>query len=104
MTLKNMQKEVDDWIQLHKIGYWKPHEIMVRLMEETGELAREVNHIYGPKQKKSTEETQELGLEIGDILFTLSCLANSLEIDLETAFSKVIDKCYGRDKDRFEKK
>ncbi|MBN1175917.1 nucleotide pyrophosphohydrolase [Candidatus Woesearchaeota archaeon] len=104
MTLKNMQQEVDEWIQLHKIGYWKPHEIMVRLMEETGELAREVNHMYGPKKKKSTEETQELGLEIGDILFTLSCLANSLEIDLETAFSKVMDKCYGRDKDRFEKK
>lgn len=99
-----MQKEVDDWIQLHKIGQWKPHEIMVRLMEETGELAREVNHIYGPKKKKSTEENQEMGLEIGDILFTLSCLANSLGIDLEKAFSKVMDKCYGRDKNRFEKK
>lgn len=104
MALKDAQKEVGDWIEQHKIGYWSPHEIMARLMEEVGELAREVNHLYGPKKKKKAEETKELGDEIGDVIFTLICLANSKDIDLDEVFKGVMDKCYGRDKDRFEKK
>lgn len=104
MSLKEIQTEVDNWVKQYKIGYWKPHEILARLTEETGELAREINHIYGPKKKKSSEETKELTDEIADIFFTLSCLANSLDIDLDEAFKRVMDKCYGRDKDRFEKK
>jgi NTP pyrophosphatase (non-canonical NTP hydrolase) len=104
MSLKDIQKEIEDWVQQYKIGYWNPHEIMARLMEETGELAREVNHIHGPKKKKSTEEVKEMGDEIADIIFTLGCLANSQNINLDESFRNVMDKCYGRDKDRFEKK
>jgi len=104
MSLKDVQKEVDDWVTQYKIGYWQPHEILTRLMEETGELAREVNHIYGPKKKKSTEETKELIDEMGDVIFTLCCLANSKNLDLDEGFKRAMDKCYGRDKDRFEKK
>jgi len=39
MSLKIIQKQVDSWINQHKIGYFKPLEIMTRLMEEVGELA-----------------------------------------------------------------
>ena len=104
MTLKDVQKEVDDWISQHKLGYWKPHEILARLMEETGELSREINHIYGPKKKKPTEETKEMADEMADIIFTLTCLANSLDIDLDEAFQKMMNKHNTRDKDRWEKK
>ncbi len=104
MSLKEIQEEVDTWVNQYAIGYWKPHEILARLTEETGELAREINHIYGPKKKKSSEETKELSDEIADIIFTLSCLANSLDLNLDESFQRVMDKCYGRDKDRFEKK
>lgn len=104
MSLKDIQKEVDGWVNQYKIGYWKPLEILARLTEETGELAREINHIYGPKKKKEGENTKEMADEIADIIFTLSCLANSLNIDLDEAFKRIINKCYGRDKDRWEKK
>lgn len=104
MTLKDMQKQVDDWTGQFKIQYWQPHEILARLIEETGELAREINHLYGPKKKKPVEQTKELGDEMGDILFTLSCLANSKGIDLDEAFSRVMDKQYGRDNNRYERK
>lgn len=104
MGLKEIQNEVDKWVQQHTIGYWKPHEILARLVEETGELAREINHIYGPKKKKSSEETKELSDEIADIVFTISCLANSLNLNLDESFQRVMNKCYGRDKDRFKKK
>jgi NTP pyrophosphatase (non-canonical NTP hydrolase) len=102
--MKDYQKQVDDWVSQFKIGYFKPLEILARLTEEVGELAREINHRFGPKKKKSTEDTQELGDEMADIIFTIICLANSLDIDLDKHFERVMDKCYGRDKDRFEKK
>ena len=104
MPLKDIQKQVDEWAQQFKIPYWTPHEILARLTEETGELAREINHIYGPKKKKSTEDLKEMEDEIADIIFTLCCLANSKNINLDESFKRVMDKCYGRDKDRYEKK
>ena len=102
--MKDEQKQVDEWASQFKVPYWQPLEIMTRLSEEVGELAREINHRFGPKKKKPSEEVKEIGEEIGDIIFTLSCLANSLKIDLDEAFTKVMDKCYGRDKDRYEKR
>jgi len=104
MALKEIQKQVDDWVNQYKIGYWKPHEIMSRLSEEVGELAREISHVHGPKKKKDSEGENEIGDEIADVIFTLVCLANSHDIDLDKSFKKTMDKCYGRDKDRFEKK
>lgn len=104
MALKDIQKQVDQWVSQYKVPYWQPHEILVRLMEEVGEVAREINHLYGPKKKKTTESVGELGVEIADVIFTLCCLANSKKIDLDEVFKRVMDKCYGRDKDRYEKK
>ena len=102
--MKDYQKQVDEWVNQYKIGYFKPLEILARLTEETGELAREINHRFGPKKKKDTEDKKELEEEAADIIFTLCCLANSLDLDLDKGFQSVMDKCYGRDKDRWEKK
>ncbi|OGY08502.1 MAG: nucleotide pyrophosphohydrolase [Candidatus Blackburnbacteria bacterium RIFCSPHIGHO2_01_FULL_43_15b] len=104
MPLKDIQKQVDEWVSQYKIGYFKPHEILARLTEETGELAREINHLYGPKKKKSTESSKEMADEMADIIFTITCLANSKKIDLDKAFKRVMDKCYSRDSARWEKK
>jgi NTP pyrophosphatase (non-canonical NTP hydrolase) len=102
--MKDVQRQVDGWVNQYKIGYFKPLEILARLTEEVGELARELNHRFGPKKKKQAEETQEVGDEIADIIFTLACLSNSLGIDMDKHFRRVMDKYYGRDKDRWEKK
>jgi NTP pyrophosphatase (non-canonical NTP hydrolase) len=40
-------------------------------------------------------------MELGDILFVVTCLANSLNIDLETAHRAVMEKFRTRDKDRW---
>lgn len=74
---------------------------MARLTEEVGELAREVNHYYGEKPKKATEKEKTMEEELGDILFVLSCFANSLDIDLSEAFDISIKKVETRDKDRW---
>ena len=102
--MKKIQKEVDKWAKGLKIGYFKPLEILARLVEEVGELARELNHRFGPKKKKSTEDDKEVGGEVADIIFTLVCLANSLDIDLTESFNNVMAKIKRRDAKRWEKK
>ncbi len=82
-TLRHVQQEVDDYIGQFKEGYFSPLAMMARLTEELGELAREVNHYYGEKPKKTTETEKSMEEEIGDVLFVLTCLANSLNISLE---------------------
>jgi NTP pyrophosphatase (non-canonical NTP hydrolase) len=101
--MKNLQKEVDGWVSKLKIGYFKPHEILARLMEEVGELAREVNHRFGPKKKKSGEKNNEIGDEMADIIFTIICLANSLDVDLDKHFKRMMRKLNTRDKNRWQK-
>jgi NTP pyrophosphatase (non-canonical NTP hydrolase) len=100
-TMKDMQKEVDAYISQFKEGYFSPLAMMARLTEEMGELAREVNHYYGEKPKKTTEKERTIEEELGDVLFVMICMANSLHIDLETAHNIVMDKFNTRDKDRW---
>ncbi|KAA1040198.1 nucleotide pyrophosphohydrolase [Macrococcus equipercicus] len=102
-TLFEMQRQVDDYINQFKAGYFTPMENMVRLTEEVGELAREINHVYGPKQKKLSEQEKEIGLELADNLFVLICLANSMNLDLTDYFEQTMTKFNTRDKNRFER-
>lgn len=104
MTLQDLQDRVDEWIGQYKDGYWSPHEMLARLFEEGGEVAREINALYGPKPKKPDEAKSNLEKELGDILFTVACIANREELSLDCAFDYAMEKAYGRDKDRFERK
>lgn len=95
------QREVDAWFKEKDWEYWHPLAITARLFEECGEFARLVNHVYGPKQKKLDEEKQDMEEELGDIVYTLICFANSHGISLDDAIQKSIDKVTDRDKDRY---
>ena len=99
--MKKYQEEVEAWFKKNDWKYWSPLSILARLYEECGEFARLVNHLYGDKPKKSTEKEQELEEEMGDIVYTLICFANSHNIDLDKAIRKSLDKVTTRDKDRF---
>ena len=103
-SLNQMQKEVDDYISQFKAGYFSPLANLARLTEEVGELAREINHYYGEKQKKPTEEENSVKAELGDNLFVLLCIANSLGIDMTESFNETMEKFNTRDKNRFERK
>ncbi|MFC0233088.1 nucleotide pyrophosphohydrolase [Vagococcus entomophilus] len=103
-TLKEMQLEVDDYIQQFKAGYFSPLAQLARLTEEVGELAREVNHVYGEKPKKINEEKNTVEEELADVLIVAIMMANSLDLDLTDAFQKNMEKFNQRDKFRFERK
>ncbi|WP_080146566.1 nucleotide pyrophosphohydrolase [Marinilactibacillus piezotolerans] len=102
--MKEMQRSVDDYISQFKTGYFSPLGQMARLTEEVGELAREINHHHGEKPKKKEEGEKAVEEELGDVLFVIISLANSLDIDLSEAFSIVMEKFNTRDRDRFERK
>ncbi len=103
-SLKSMQAEVDAYIQQFKAGYFSPLSQMARLTEEVGELAREVNHYYGEKPKKTTEVEKTVAEELGDVLFVTMIMANSLNIDLTEVFETNMAKFNQRDRYRFERK
>jgi NTP pyrophosphatase (non-canonical NTP hydrolase) len=102
-TLVELQQEVDQYISQFKEGYFSPLSMLARMSEEVGELAREVNHQFGEKPKKSSEADNSIELELGDILFITICFANSLGIDLTEAHDKIMHKFNTRDANRWTK-
>src|SRR5699024_12848085 len=101
-SMKDMQTEVDTYISQFKTGYFSPLANLARLSEEVGELSREINHYYGEKKKKDTEEVNSVKAELGDNLFVLLCIANSLDIDMTECFNVTMEnfiKCVNK---RFE--
>ncbi len=102
-TLGDVQHQVDHLIREEwQSTYWTPLSSLARLTEEVGELAREINHSYGEKPKKGSEAQGNIATEMGDILFILASLANSIGVDLDSAFEQVIAKYQRRDAKRWE--
>jgi NTP pyrophosphatase (non-canonical NTP hydrolase) len=100
ITMKDAQTMTDDLIQ--KLGgYWPPFAMLASVMEEVGEIAREINALEQIKKKKPTETRKAIGEELADALYSLICLANHYEVDLGEEFQYVIEKYRQRDINRF---
>jgi NTP pyrophosphatase (non-canonical NTP hydrolase) len=104
MELREAQARVDAWIGRFEEGYWPPLANLARLTEEVGELARLMNHRFGPKTKKAGEADQDLGEELADVLFVLLVIANQQGIDLGTSLERVLEKYRVRDSARWAPK
>ena len=97
---------MDRWVGQFEEGYFTPLANVARLAEEVGELAREVNHHFGPKTKKPPPDEQpgSIPMELADILFVVICIANSQRIDLDDAFAQMMAKVTSRDAGRWTRK
>ena len=95
------QQAIDEWMKSDGWSYWTPHEMLARVTEEVGELARAVNHEYGPKKRKASEAEQTIEAELGDILYALACFANAHQINLDSALEQSHNKVKQRDITRF---
>jgi NTP pyrophosphatase (non-canonical NTP hydrolase) len=69
------------------------------LVSELGEVSKEILKVsaYGKRPLKSTKA---LKLELGDVYFSLLCLANALEIDLAEALDASLEKYRARIKEK----
>ena len=103
MRLSEAQRTVHAWISQFEEGYWPPLSNLARLTEEVGELAREMNHRFGDKTKRSDEVEKDLALELADVLFVVLVIANQQDIDLEQALDQVLEKYRDRDTDRWKR-
>ncbi len=99
-SLSDIQKEVNILI-LKLGGYWPPLAMLASVIEEIGELAREINSKEKIKRKKENEPKIFIGEEIADSIFSLLCLANYYRVDIESEFSKILKKYESRDIGRF---
>jgi len=95
LTLREAQARVDASIRALG-GYWPPLANLARLFEECGELARAVNQAHGPKLRKPGEAAVSASDELGDALYVLLVLANSLDLDAEAALSNALAKVAAR--------
>ena len=100
--LKQLQHDVDEFIQEFG-GYWSPLSMLASIMEELGEISREINALekFKPRKDPNIDPRGKLPEEIGDCLFSLICLANSYQIDLDSALKSVVEKYRKRDSGRF---
>ena len=98
-TLEEIQDKVDRWIMNHG-GYWSPLSMLSAIVEEVGEVSREINHLEGFKPKKEKTRSN-LGEELADLLFSIICLANHYKIDLNSKFNIILEKYNNRDSKRF---
>jgi NTP pyrophosphatase (non-canonical NTP hydrolase) len=99
-NLKEIQKIVDDWISQFEEGYWPPLSLLAAVVEEVGELAREINDREGYKKKRTSDDAN-LGMELADLLFSIVCIANYYHINLDEAFKAIMDKYTKRDTQRW---
>ncbi|MHA1820803.1 MAG: nucleotide pyrophosphohydrolase [Promethearchaeota archaeon] len=102
-SLREYQNLINEWIE-NNGGYWPPLAMLASITEELGETAREINHIEKIKLKKKDEPKNNLEVELGDLLFSISCVANYYKIDLNNALRKSIKKFTERDWNRFKDK
>ncbi len=97
LTLPQAQQLVDEWIRTYGVRYFNPLTNMACLTEEVGELARIVARTYGEQSFKDGEHPDPSD-EMADILWVLICMANQMNIDLQDALRRSLDKKTKRDK------
>lgn len=100
MSLEELQKTVDNWIETYGVRYFDELTNMAILTEEVGEVARIMARRYGEQSEKESDKNADLADEMADVLWVLVCLANQTGVNLEEAMAKNIEKKTRRDKDR----
>jgi NTP pyrophosphatase (non-canonical NTP hydrolase) len=94
MPLPPFQNHVSDFVNAHNLET-AVGDRMLDLTSEIGELAKEVLKAtnYGRHGFHPNDSWRN---ELGDVFFSLICLANSTNIDLREALTNVLNKYQAR--------
>jgi NTP pyrophosphatase (non-canonical NTP hydrolase) len=99
MSLSKLQKDVDEWVKAIGVRYFSELTNLGILVEEVGEVARIMTRRYGDQSFKENEKN-DLGDELADVLFVLTCIANQTGVDLGEAMRRNLEKKTLRDRER----
>lgn len=100
MTIQELQQRVDQWINTTGVRYFSPLTNMAILTEEVGEVARIMARRYGEQSEKESDRHRDLGDELADVIWVVTCLANQCDIDLTQAIKCNFEKKSTRDATR----
>ncbi|QWB95167.1 nucleotide pyrophosphohydrolase [Mycoplasmatota bacterium] len=94
MTLDELQLLIKTFVETRQIDTSVSNR-MLDVLSEAGELSKEVlkSTDYG---KKSFELTQAFVEEFGDVFFSLICLANRVDINIEDMIDQALIKYHKR--------
>lgn len=100
LTIRDVQRRVDEWIKTYGVRYFSELTNMAILTEEVGEVARIMARKYGDQSFKESDTEHDLADEMADVLWVLVCLANQTGVDLTEAFERNLRKKTERDNKR----
>lgn len=88
--MKHLQSKIQQFTKDHGLESPVEHRLL-DTMSELGEVAKEILKMtdYG---RKPLEKNEDLKSELGDVLYSLITVANSVEVDLEEALEEVLAK------------
>ena len=88
MQVDALQGRVADFVRQHDLQAPIPHRLL-DLIAKAGELSKEVlkGSEYG---RQPFEKTEAWEVELGDLFFSLLCMANSTGVDLEAAIQAAL--------------
>lgn len=100
MTIEELQQRVDEWIGTVGVRYFSPLTNMAILTEEVGEVARIMARRYGDQSEKPSDAGRDLGDELADVIWVVTCLANQTGVNLTEAIERNFEKKTSRDSTR----
>lgn len=75
------------------------YTMLAKLMEEVGELSESILKSDGLQRSQKLDDSVDVGAEMADVVIVTMILANELNIDINTALEKKIEKVISRRKD-----
>lgn len=90
MTIQELQEKIREFSRENNLDSAPEYKI-IDTMSELGEVAKEMLKMtdYGKNQMKFREDIK---LELGDLLYSVITIANSLDVDLEEAMHNAMIK------------
>jgi len=93
MDIAAYQRWFADYDRERAFDLIEPSQVVVHLMEEVGEIAREVLYLEGYRDPAARDDAVEhLSEELGDAFVFLTKIAVHYGIDLETVVSGIVSK------------
>ena len=89
--MEQIQREINEFVTEYELDT-DPTSRVLDLVSEVGEVAKEVLKGSSYGKKDFAPEREKWVEELGDVLFSLICLANSSNVNLDFALQSVVNK------------
>lgn len=93
--MQTVQKEIANFCQNYQLDI-DPAYRLLDLVSELGEVSKEILKTTTYGKLPMPRAGDALKDEIGDVLFSLICLSNTLDVDMDSALKRALEKYKAR--------